>query len=60
MGLNVCESSCCWLKNVLSNKIGLKIESIADENDVTEDDDFILDWKIGFFSRKEKENYSTY
>lgn len=55
MGLNVRESSCCWLKNVLSNKIGLKSESIADENDDTEDDDdFILDGKIGllFFAKK--------
>ncbi len=58
--MNVRESSCCcWLKNELSNKIGLNIESIDDENDVIEgdrtisDDDFIFDWKMMFF-RKSK------
>lgn len=56
IGLNVRESSCCWLKNELSNKIGLNIESIDDENDGTEDDDddVIFDWNIGFIFRERK------
>jgi hypothetical protein len=38
IGLNAHESSCCGLKNELSNKIGLNVESIDDENDVSEGD----------------------
>ncbi len=55
IGLNAHESGCDWLKNVLSNKIGLNVASIVDENDVIEGDtttscdDFIFDWKR-FFS----------